>query len=92
MAETRRLLVTGTVQGVGFRAWTEATAGALGLDGWVRNRHDGSVEIVAKGQVAALEALAARCQEGPRFARVMAVDVAPADDPVAPGFAQRPTA
>ena len=46
---TVRVVVTGMVQGVGYRAWTEEQALALGLDGWVRNRRDGSVEAIVAG-------------------------------------------
>lgn len=49
MADARRLTVRGRVQGVGFRAWTVREAKALGLDGWVRNRRDGTVEVLACG-------------------------------------------
>lgn len=93
MPETRRLTVTGRVQGVGYRAWTVRAASQLGLDGWVRNRSDGSVEILVRGGPAALDALAVQCRSGPAFARVDAVDVtAASDDPaLGPGFAQAPT-
>jgi len=70
MAETRHLTVTGRVQGVGYRAWTVETAAGLGLDGWVRNRRDGSVEITARGEPTALDALTEACRRGPTFARV----------------------
>ena len=65
-----RLLIRGRVQGVWFRAWAKRTARALGLDGWVRNRDDGTVEVVAAGAPAALEALIAACRQGPPAARV----------------------
>ena len=88
----RRLVVTGRVQGVWFRGWTVDQAVALGLDGWVRNRRDGSVEILVSGPDAAVEALIGRCRQGPPAARVDAVAVIEAEAPVAPGFTQRPTA
>jgi acylphosphatase len=70
-----RLLVTGKVQGVAFRAHTRETARALGLTGWVRNLPDGSVEILAEGPEKPLEDFIAWCRKGPRSARVAAVTV-----------------
>jgi acylphosphatase len=67
-------------------------AEALGLDGWVRNRRDGSVEIVVSGPDEAVEALIARCREGPPAARVERVDIEDGDETPPPGFEQRPTA
>jgi acylphosphatase len=95
MAETRRLTVAGRVlQGVGYRAWTVGVARELGLDGWVRNRRDGAVEIAARGAPAALDALERRCHDGPPFARVDAVTVTDVDDDptLGPGFVQTATA
>jgi acylphosphatase len=63
-------VVTGRVQGVGFRFTTVDQARRLGVRGWVRNRVDGSVEVEAEGERAALEALAGFLQEGPRGAWV----------------------
>ncbi|MBI4821969.1 MAG: acylphosphatase [Deltaproteobacteria bacterium] len=71
----RRLLVSGLVQGVGYRAWVERTALSLGLVGWVRNLADGRVEIHAEGDGVAVETLYSLCQQGPRLARVSSVDV-----------------
>ena len=59
-----RLTVTGRVQGVGYRIWAERTAATLGLRGWVRNRTDGSVELRATGDNAAIAALIAACRQG----------------------------
>ena len=64
------LKVTGRVQGVWFRASTQAEAQALGLAGWVRNLPDGRVEAVAEGPRPLVERLVAYCHEGPRLARV----------------------
>ena len=64
------LRVYGRVQGVGFRFACCREARALGLVGWVRNRPDDSVEIVAEGPSAALDAFQAWCAKGPAFARV----------------------
>ena len=65
-----QLLVSGEVQMVGYRAWTERTARELGVAGWVRNLDDSRVEIFAEGDAAAIDALASRCMQGPRYARV----------------------
>ena len=87
----RRIRVIGRVQGVWFRGWTIDRARALGLSGWVRNRRDGSVEILASGEEAAIDALIARCRSGPPAARVDRVAVEETDEAPEPGFAQRPT-
>lgn len=65
-----RVRIEGRVQGVGFRAWVELNAKALGVDGWVRNRRDGGVEAVFSGDPHRLDDLLARCRSGPRSARV----------------------
>ena len=67
--------VHGTVQGVWYRASTREQAVALGLTGWVANRPDGSVQLVAEGPKAALDALLAWCRQGPPNALVTRVDV-----------------
>lgn len=69
------LIVTGEVQGVGFRWYVQRTARALGLRGEVRNRVDGAVTIEAEGVRAALERLAEAAREGPAGARVAEVEV-----------------
>ncbi|MEM7443144.1 MAG: acylphosphatase [Pseudomonadota bacterium] len=95
MADDRialRLRVIGRVQGVWFRAWTVKQASALKLDGWVRNRTDGSVEILAAGPSGAVDRLLALCKDGPRNARVVDVCSNPAEDPGPTGFDLRPTA
>ena len=88
----RRLIVHGRVQGVWYRGWTVDQAEALGLDGWVRNRRDGSVELLVSGPDAAVEELIAQCHRGPSAARVERVDVTESDEAPAAGFEQRPTA
>ncbi|HET6567979.1 MAG TPA: acylphosphatase [Rhodothermales bacterium] len=67
--------VSGRVQGVGFRQHTQAHARALGLTGWVRNDHDGSVSVVAEGPRPNLERLLHDLRAGPRTARVDDVSV-----------------
>ena len=89
----RRLHVTGHVQNVFYRAWFAERARGLGLDGWVRNRADGSVEAVVQGpaeSVAAMIALAHQGSPASRVAGVAVQDDAPAE--TLDGFAQRPTA
>lgn len=76
-------IVRGRVQGVGFRAATHETGRRLGLDGWVRNRPDGSVEVRAQGDQQRLEQLHDFLRQGPRMAHVTNVDwywEAPAED------------
>jgi acylphosphatase len=75
----RRLVVRGLVQGVGFRYATRTEARRLGLRGWVRNRADGSVEVVAVGAEPELDALARWAGRGPRGARVDAVEASALD-------------
>ncbi len=75
----RRYLVRGRVQGVGFRWFVEREARTLGVNGWVRNTHDGCVEVLAMGSREQLSTLLARLRTGPRAARVDAVDEAAAE-------------
>lgn len=81
-------MVSGRVQGVGFRAFCVRTARTLGLDGWVRNLADGRVEVVARGSEEALDRLTELLSEGPPFAAVDHVDASPVDAVAAggPGF------
>jgi acylphosphatase len=93
MALQARLIITGRVQGVGYRDWTMATARRLGLTGWVRNRRDGAVEALIVGDETAVGEMIEACQRGPSMARVEAVDVDPVDLDILPeGFTQLPTA
>ena len=75
----RHAFVRGRVQGVAFRWSTQERATALGVHGWVRNRSDGSVEVVFEGRPSAVEALERWLARGPSAARVDALDVRPAD-------------
>jgi len=68
--ETRRFVVRGRVQGVGFRWFVEREAHILGIAGWVRNNSDGSVEVLATGTRDQLSGLRSRLQQGPRASRV----------------------
>jgi acylphosphatase len=73
--EIKRLMIRGVVQGIGFRAWSEREALALGLRGWVRNRVDGSVEMVLAGAPDQIAAMVERCRKGPPLSKVEAVEV-----------------
>ena len=68
--EARTFVVRGRVQGVGFRWFVEREAHMLGVAGWVRNNHDGSVEVLAVGTRDQLSGLRSRLHRGPRAARV----------------------
>jgi acylphosphatase len=86
-----RLRIEGRVQGVGYRWWAVEQARRLGLDGWVRNRRDGSVEVLAIGEPAAIDRLAQACAQGPTGARVAAAARASAEDDGSQGFQARET-
>jgi acylphosphatase len=90
------LSIHGIVQGVGFRDAFARQALEHGLDGWVRNRRDGSVEAVVRGAAGAVEATVRWARRGPPAARVARLDSRPASsDEVAalqPGFRWLPTA
>ena len=88
----RRIFVSGRVQGVFYRKWTVGEARALGLNGWVRNLRSGQVEIVAIGPEEAIDALAARCRQGPPAAHVEEVRAEEAEAEPLDGFAKRPSA
>jgi acylphosphatase len=88
MELARRLRVHGRVQGVGFRAFVRREAILLGVDGWVRNRSDGTVEALVWGEETAVDALVHRIREGPRWGRTDRVDetLETGDSPRATGF------
>lgn len=71
----RQVTIRGRVQGVGYRAWLAMTAQANGLEGWVRNRRDGSVEALLRGDQTVVADMIAACHRGPSAARVDAVVV-----------------
>lgn len=75
----RHVSIRGRVQGVGYRAFVEREALVAGLEGWVRNCHDGSVEAVFSGPADVVDRLIAACRRGPYAARVDALDARPAD-------------
>jgi len=70
------LFIEGRVQGVFYRSFTREQAGDLGLNGWVRNLHDGRVEAVFEGPKERIEQVIAACQKGPPGARVSHMDIA----------------
>jgi acylphosphatase len=90
----RRLVIRGTVQGVGFRDALQDEARRLEVSGWVRNRRDGTVEALVRGPEAAVEALVRWCRRGPPLARVTGVSVeAPPPGAASPdGFQRLPSA
>ena len=75
----RQVTVTGRVQGVGYRAWVEHRAVAHSLEGWVRNRRDGSVEALFAGPANVVSAMVDSCRRGPSSARIDDVREEPAD-------------
>jgi acylphosphatase len=75
MLVARRFVLTGRVQGVGFRFFAESAARVEGLSGWVRNRPDGSVEVFAEGDREAVFRFEGKLRRGPPGARVEDVDV-----------------
>lgn len=87
---TVRILVSGRVQGVGFRAFAVREAERIGIEGWVRNLPDGRVEALARGEPAALEEFLDALRRGPLLARVAGVAIEDRPDAPAPaGFVQR---
>ena len=87
---TKLLLITGRVQGVGFRFYMERKAREFGVTGWVRNRRDGAVEAVVQGTTGAVEAMIAWARRGPPSAVVAEVRVTDASGDYA-AFDTRPT-
>ena len=72
--ERLHAVIHGDVQGVGFRYFLTRQAQARGLSGWVRNRSDGAVELVAEGERSDLDELLKAARQGPRHGRVDSVD------------------
>ncbi|MEX2617640.1 MAG: acylphosphatase [Alphaproteobacteria bacterium] len=86
-----RVIIKGRVQGVGYRAWTAREAQSRGLDGWVRNRRDGTVEALFAGGADAVRHMVSACRNGPSFAQVTGLAEHPAEDPATRGFRTLPT-
>ena len=75
MRVSKRYIISGRVQGVGFRYFTQRVAGQHGISGWVRNTPDGRVEIEAEGDASGLREFESRISTGPAGARVDHVDI-----------------
>jgi acylphosphatase len=89
--KTVRLIIQGRVQGVSYRWWTVGAATQRGLNGWVRNRRDGSVEALVSGPIAQVDDLIEACRQGPSAARVMDIEIVAEEGAVTGGFEQRST-
>lgn len=85
------VVISGRVQAVGFRAWTERQATARGISGWVCNRRSGKVEAVFAGEAGDVEAMLVTVRAGPPGARVDAVAVSEHPDPPIGAFSVRAT-
>jgi acylphosphatase len=83
---TLSVRITGRVQGVSYRAWTEGEAAARSLSGWVRNMPDGSVRAMLHGPEASVRGMVEVMRDGPPAARVDGVETAPASAPDGSGF------
>ncbi|NLH82270.1 MAG: acylphosphatase [Phyllobacteriaceae bacterium] len=86
MVRTIRIVMSGRVQGVGFRAWIERRARELGLAGWVRNLRDGTVEALFHGDDDAVHDMIAHCRRGPARASVEVLERYEESEPPRPGF------
>lgn len=91
MLQSCRIVISGRVQGVFFREWSAGVARVLGVTGWVRNRSDGAVEVLAMGPAEVLDQFTKRLKEGSPASRVDAVQVESAPPEVLTGFSRRPT-
>ncbi|HEY5237773.1 MAG TPA: acylphosphatase [Rhizomicrobium sp.] len=88
---TLRLRIEGFVQGVSFRNFAIDEARKLGLDGWIRNRSDGTVEALVSGENAAVEKFVAACMKGRPGSRIANVELHKAEPPEEKGFHRRPS-
>lgn len=79
------------MQGVGFRDWVVEEARTRGLNGWVRNRSDGTVETLVSGPDAAVQDMLRACTQGPEAASVTGIDIKNEKEPAPEGFTRRPT-
>lgn len=86
-----RLRIEGFVQAVGYRNFVISEAARLGVDGWIRNRSDGTVEALVSGPNAAVETLIGLCMKGPTGSRVGNVELHKAEPPAEKGFHRRPS-
>jgi acylphosphatase len=85
------LIITGRVQGVGYRDWLVKQARRLGLDGWVRNLGHNQVEALLAGETAAVAECLHACRRGPALAMVASIREEIAAPPAEPGFVKRPS-
>ena len=83
--------IHGRVQGVWYRNWVERTASDLGINGWVRNRLDGSVEALFIGESSTIDEMITACHDGPPSARVDAIDTVTAQGIAPSRFDVKPT-
>jgi acylphosphatase len=81
-----RIVMSGRVQGVGFRAWAERRARERGLSGWIRNLRDGTVEAVFSGDDGRVDTMIDLCRSGPPHARVEVLERYETEPPPFPGF------
>ena len=81
-----QVIISGRVQGVGFRAWTKSNATKKGLSGWVRNRSEGTVEAVFSGKADHVDAMLLACKDGPLASRVKDVTTQDWAEAVSSGF------
>lgn len=86
MTKAVKAIISGRVQGVWYRGWTQETARRLGLDGWVQNRRDGTVQAVFSGPEDKVDEMLKLCEEGPEYAFVTSVEHIPHLTEVQPGF------
>ncbi len=80
------LVISGRVQGVGYRAFTARLAKQLGVDGWVRNRHDGNVEVVISGPEQIVDKMVGELYKGPLASRVDNIIICEYTDFIQQGF------
>jgi acylphosphatase len=86
-----RIKIEGFVQAVGFRHFAIEEARKLNLDGWIRNRSDGTVEALVSGSTKSVEAFVAACARGPSGSRITSLDLHKAEPPDEKGFHRRPS-
>ena len=86
MTKSVNVIIEGRVQGVWFRGWTVENARRLNLDGWIRNRRDGSVQALFSGDDGQVDEMLRLCAEGPPAADVSSVEYILHNSPVDVGF------
>jgi len=91
MIDTIRIIIHGRVQGVGYRAWAVETATHFGLGGWVRNRNDGTVEAIFRGEETVIAEMIEACKQGPKAARVESIESFTCKEEISGLFSARPT-